>query len=495
MPNNDFLSQFSEENKPDSFKEEKRIPIQKERKPLNVKLLIVILAIIAVLGVVGYFLFLAPKIEMPNFIGKQAKDVSAWVKQQGIQTSGILFEQKYDFNTDEDTVLSQSVEEGKKIKENAKLTFVISMGADPDEIIKVPDLENMEKDEIQAWINKNKLSKTKLTSAYDDSIAESKVISITYTGCDADSFTRSSNLKIVVSKGMEPAGKITVENFVGKYVDEVESWAKNKKITLKKTEDYSDKFVEGQVISQSIASGKTIAENATLEITISLGKAVVVPNMYEWTETEISRWCNTNGIIMGTVSYRYSEEAKGECIGQSCSANNILTSGEYLDVTMSLGDPDISQAGTSFSSLQAWISDVNSKGAGVKLGSVTYEISDSVAMNDLLMCSNKVKCGGTINCVVSNGKNILLTPQDVSGSLLSWDDVVANPKAYTEAQVRELVQDNGVNYVISYTANDTVEVGHVIAIDRTSLRSEDKELKSNSYIPECENIIIVICDK
>ena len=40
MDNNDFLSQFSNEGKPDSFKQEERTPVVKEKKPINKKLLI-----------------------------------------------------------------------------------------------------------------------------------------------------------------------------------------------------------------------------------------------------------------------------------------------------------------------------------------------------------------------------------------------------------------------------------------------------------------------
>ena len=99
MPDDkDFLSQFSNEGKPASFQEEERIPVQKERKPVNVKLIIILAIIAVLLGVLAYFLFFAPKIEMPNFIGKTKSDVAAWAKQQGIETSGIIFEEEYNFD-------------------------------------------------------------------------------------------------------------------------------------------------------------------------------------------------------------------------------------------------------------------------------------------------------------------------------------------------------------------------------------------------------------
>ena len=84
MADKDFLEQFASSDKPDSFKEEKRIPINKEKKPLNVKTLIIVLLIVLFLGILIYFLFFAPKIAMPNFVDKSINDVTAWVKQQDI---------------------------------------------------------------------------------------------------------------------------------------------------------------------------------------------------------------------------------------------------------------------------------------------------------------------------------------------------------------------------------------------------------------------------
>ena len=158
--NKDFLNQFSNQGKPASFQEEERIPVTKERKPLNIKLLIGLLIAAIVLAIASYFLFFAPRIVVPDFVGKTKSDVAAWTKQQGIEQSGILFEERYDFDTDEGVIMNQSIQEGKKVKNNVKMNFLISLGADPDEKISVPNISSMDKDELQEWIKKNKLAKT-----------------------------------------------------------------------------------------------------------------------------------------------------------------------------------------------------------------------------------------------------------------------------------------------------------------------------------------------
>ena len=149
MSNKDFLSQFSDENKkPDSFKEEERVKVTKERKPVNVKLLVIILAIIlAIAGIVLFFL-LRPTIEVKDFVGSNASDVKAWIKQNDIETQGVIFKEEYNFDYDEGYIIYQSIEPNKKIRKNAKMDFTVSLGADPDELIKVPDIESMYKEEL-----------------------------------------------------------------------------------------------------------------------------------------------------------------------------------------------------------------------------------------------------------------------------------------------------------------------------------------------------------
>ena len=213
--------------------------------------------------------------------------MAAWVKQQGITTSGIVFKDEYNFDNDEDVILDQSIEVGKKVKNDVKITFTISKGADPDEKVSVPDIKNMTKSEIESWIKENKLTKAKITTTYNETVEKDKVISYEVKGVDEADFTRSSTMNISVSKGPQPAGTVTVTDFKDKYYTEVESWAKTNKINLEKVEVYNDKVESGKVVSQSVAANKTMKQNETLTVTVSKGKGVKVPDIYKMNKEEI----------------------------------------------------------------------------------------------------------------------------------------------------------------------------------------------------------------
>ncbi|MBO4919279.1 MAG: PASTA domain-containing protein [Erysipelotrichaceae bacterium] len=487
MADKDFLSQFSDSNKPESFKEEERIPVVKERKKVSPVLLGIALALLLAVAVLLYFLFLAPKIAVPDFAGKNKSDVAAWVRQQGIETTGIVFDEIHDFDTDEGTVISQSISPGKKVRKDVKMNFVLSLGPDPEEAVKVPDLSSMTKAEVQQWISKYKLSKTKVVTAYSDSVEEDGVIDYSFSGCDEDSFTRACSLKINVSKGPAPAGKVTVEDFEKKPYETVEAWAKTKKIELTRTDAYSDKVEAGYVISQSVEAGKAINEGDTFHVVVSLGKAIFMPDMYEWTENQISAWCSKNGIVLSDVQYKYNEEFKGECIYQSIPAGTLVTQGDYLSVTISLDDPKISEfirdhgEHATLKELEEWIADKNRNGAHLTL-KVTHQLHDTIPMDCIIDMTRNVKNTDTVHVTVSDGKNILLKDKD---SVISWDNVS------TEEQIRELCEFNEISYEISYAKKEGLYNGDIISIIRTDTGVRPL---AGTYISQKTVVEVVIAD-
>ena len=487
MAEKDFLQQFSNENKPDSFKEEERIPVTKERKPINLKALIICLLSLIVVGVILYFLLFAPKIEMPNFVSKTRNDIISWVKQQGIETSGVVFEEVYDLENEEETVISQSIEAGKKVKKNVKLNFVISKGGDPDERIVVPDLKNMTKSKIQEWIDSNKLQKTKIMNAYNEEIEEGQVIDYSFTGCQEEDFTRACTLKINISKGKAPAGKVSVENFVKNTYETVESWAKNKKINLTKSEAYSDSISEGLIISQSIASGKTMNEGETLHVVVSKGKATYMPDMTGWSSEQLHAWENKNPSISVLEEYRYSTSSKGMIISSNIEKNKLINNDTILIIGISLGNEiDLTPYQSDIKTLEAFINEVNNDGAKISL-KINKDFSDYISVNGVISCDDKVKVGKTVNVVISKGRNILLNDE-------AWNNLRTDPNSFNEESVRTLLSGTDLNYRFVYQNSGSeglISNGTVLS----AYRDDGIELKTNTYCPQDTTIIVVINDE
>lgn len=359
---------------PHSFQQEELKKIEKKPFKLDPKILIAgIIGLIAIIGLVWFFFF-APKIPMPDFVGKTINDVGAWAKQNNIDTAGIIINTEYSLEYDKDVIISQDKKAGSKIKSDTALTFVASKGADPDEVIAFPDLMNMTYSEIKDWIDTNKLQKTKINTQYNTLIEKDLVINYDLKTGTESNFTRGSTLTINISKGPAPAGTVAIENFVGKPYAELEQWANTKKILLEKTEAYSDTVEVGKIISQNIKVGESLEEGGKLGVVVSKGKAVKIPNLIGYTKEMLDVWAATpENKVTIVKKERYNSAPEGTVIGQSLTAGTQVDQGTVLELTISLYMPQLetnSRAwyGKDYLELIKWVDDANGKGANLAAG-------------------------------------------------------------------------------------------------------------------------------
>ena len=482
--NKDFLSQFSTNNKPDSFKEEERIKVDKPKKTINPKIIIIGVIALIVIAAVVFLLFFMPKIKVEDFTGAKKEDAIAWIKQQGIETSGIIFKDEYNFDNNSGIILSQEPTSGK-VRENAKMTFIVSKGPDPDESIKVPDLKSMDKDEITNWISTNKLLSTKLNTTYSEEVEKDAFIKADYSGCDEDTFTRGCSLKISISKGAKPQEEITMANFVKKSFAEFEAWATPKKIKLNKTEAYSDTVDLGLIISQSIKEGEKVVAGAEVNVVVSKGKAVYAKDFVGEEQSEVIYWASKNGVYLITKEQYSNDYSKGDVISQSIEKGKIVT--DEFTIVVSLGNPVFT--GTTYRELKAWINEVNEKGANLSRAEKQYVNSDTVPVGELISYGSTY-CGSTLHPVISAGKNLLLHDDITNG--LYWTDVLTVP--FNESKIRTLCKANeGVSCVFEYSnTNDEASprnISEVLSIRR----SDDNSVpQAGTYISQNVDIIVTI---
>ena len=421
----DYLSQLAAEiegKKPESFKEEKLEKVERPKVQLSPKLLAAAATVLVLALVLVWFFFLRAKIEMPDFVGSTQADVTAWVRQQGIATSGIVMKEEYNFDAEKGVILDQSVDAGKKVKEDVKLTFTVSKGADPDELVDFPeDVLSMTRSDVNDWADENKLEKVKISTEYSSTVEEGYVISFDLKGVDREEFTRSTSVTFTISKGPQPKGTVSVQDFEGKSQYEVESWCKSNGLVLEVYESYSDDKAAGTVLSQSVASGKTIKEGETFVITVSKGKAVTLPDFTLMSESDFVEWVSENPGLVKTKE-RYSD-SYDYVISQSMKAGTKLGStDEKVEVILNLGLPTLPSGlgvGASYQSLVDWCNNERFKGADMYAGqwsseestySYTYPAGTVISMQcsshstgTVTACDGRLPLDARFDVVVSKG--------------------------------------------------------------------------------------------
>ena len=500
--NKDFLNSLAKEvdKKPASFQEERVERIVK-KSLFNPKMIVISIVVLAVVGAAVYFLFFKPNITMENFVGKNISEFSAWAKQNDISNTGILLDEEYNFDFDEDVVMEQSIAEGTKISKDVKITFVVSKGADPDELVTLPDINSMQYDEITAWIKENKLSNTKVTTTYDDVVAADQVISYDLKSIEPSAFTRGSTLSIVVSKGPKPVATITIStDYVNQLYTTFKSWADTNNIKVTMTEKYSTTVDSGNIISLSAAKGDKVKEGDTITVVVSKGPAVKMISFDKYTEQRVTDWCTANKVTVRFNEVYNDSIGKGIVVYQSIVTDKILSDDSILYVGISLGKPKLTATSDiTVSELQANIDTLNEKEAKLSINSsYTYEINESIPAGSIIRISNlsSMTVGTSLNLVISKGKNIRLygssyndTTANTSG--ITWDDIIINGiNATTEDQIRALAVANKVSYNITYASSSTGTIGTVLSVTIGDAGSP----VGGSYITELDTIEIVICD-
>lgn len=123
------------------------------------------------------------------------------------------------------------------------------------------------------------------------------------------------------------------------------------------SEDYSDTFAAGHVISQHPQAGTTISPNTSISITVSLGPdpsntSVTVPDLSGLTREAAELALTDLELQLGVVSEDYDETVPvNQIFSQSPEAGTVVTQGSTVDVTISLGSanpPTIDDAFTGF---------------------------------------------------------------------------------------------------------------------------------------------------
>ena len=136
-----------------------------------------------------------------------------------------------------------------------------------------------------------------------------------------------------------------VEDFRGKTLTEVITWATKNNITLNQQYEYSDMIDDYKVISQDIKPGQDIKNLKKITISVSEGpnpnKEVVVPDMVTWDSERVLEFINDNHLSNVKVEFSESDKIKDTVIDQSKKGN--LKRNDEIKLKFSLGEDELGE--------------------------------------------------------------------------------------------------------------------------------------------------------
>lgn len=349
----------------DSFEEVEIDPSYQKKK--RRKILFAIIGSILTLCIIFFTYYQIVHAEMEDFIDRPVSDIRAWASENKVELD---IQQEFSMEYAANRIISQSVEEGKKVRKGNTITIISSKGPDPEEVIPIPDFSGVNRYEVDSWIEENKAININSTTEYSEDIPEGEFIRIVFrdSSITEESYRRRDSATIFFSKGEEVFEKnIAVPDFTGKSRAEVEQWAETNNIEITYEEEDSNTIEYGMIISQSISPEEKVARNSEMTAVVSLGRAIVVPNFSSLTIDEAM--AQTDLIV--SVQQRYHAEVPfGRLISQSISAGTKLTDKDDLSITVvySEGRPYLKDySGLLEGDLpRIFYEDYQSKGANIK---------------------------------------------------------------------------------------------------------------------------------
>ena len=252
-------------------------------------------------------------IKMKNLVNTSLFKATLYLNRNAID-----YELKYDFSNkiDKGNIISQSIEKGKEVSPNDKITLTVSKGKK----IVMPDLTNKKLSEVTKWAITNNL-KINYDDRYDDQIKNGKVIETTHK--KGDIIEEESTIGIIVSKG-----KLKLPKFTN--INEFKVWAEKYKIKYEIKEEFNDDIKQDDIIKFSKEQGKPIKNDETITVYVSKGKAVKVPNFIGKTKETAKNTCNKLNLNC-TFEIIYNENKKENTI-----INQSIKEGEEIKESSSI---------------------------------------------------------------------------------------------------------------------------------------------------------------
>jgi len=387
------------------------------KRSRNLKIIGYTAGAIAVL-VLGFMLyFFMNQVKVPDYLNQPLSDLQTWANRNNITLD---VQREYSLDVNENSIISVNPLPNAKVQKGSIIEVVVSDGADPEEVIVIPDFTGFASYQIQDWININDAYNLRMNWENSDDVPSDQFIRIKFNdqATTNENYQRKDYGIVYISSGPIYYEKnIEVPDWVTAHVNiaTVSAWATQNGIELIVNKVNSAVTVDG-VVSQSLSPKTMIAKKDKITVSISLGLAITVPDFSKITmESAQSEANGVNNADITIVRMYNDDSAYGNFIWQDVAAgtkvNQTNPTPLPIRVYYSLGKPFIdSMIGSSESGLPMYFYNLNQNSAKLTY-TVNYVNSCTLADGTVYDASYKGKiCSmSAFNQYVTVGSNITIT--------------------------------------------------------------------------------------
>ena len=379
--------------------------------------------------------------KVQNFSGKTMTDVMKWANQNNIK---VTQEYEYSDMVPEFEVISQSVKVGTDARDIDEIVVAVSEGPNPFKEIIVPSMLTWDDERVINFVLNNYLSNVIVEFAESDQVKDT-VIEQSKSG----NLRRNEELRLVLSFGEEGSdSEVSIIDFTGKSKFEIEFFMKQHKLNYDFVYDFSDTIKKGYGVSQSIAAGEVVPAEEKIQITISKGPKIVIPDLSGKEVDALTEWAIDNHLKLEFVDKYDDSVKKGKVISIDKEKGDVVEQGTLIKVTLSLGSLKMPK----FKNIDAFYNWADKYGIKYE---IKHEFNDEVAVGEIIEFSYKS------GAVIKNDDVITVTVSDGAKAF------VPNLIGLTKSDATKKLKHAGLNYNFVYR-NNTKKKDTVIGQSITS---------------------------
>lgn len=302
-------------------------------------------------------------------------DAMKWANENKVDIE-MLYE--YSDNVKEGYIITQDILPNTLTKKIKKIVFTVSSGPNYEKEVTLLSMIGMSINDLLDYIDKNHLNNVSISYNANDEIDKDIIIFQSIKG----QIKRNSSVSFVLSLGNKDAlQSINIEDLINRSEFEATLYLMKNGIASSVTYDYSDSIKRGYVISQDKTKNTKVTPLVdTVNLVISKGKKISVPDFTNKTVEDVVTWITNNNLkVTFTENYDIKIE-NGKLININYKTGDIIEEETNITINISKGALVV----PSFKSL----AEFNNWASENKINySQEYQFNDSVGKGNIINLS------------------------------------------------------------------------------------------------------------
>lgn len=406
-------------------------------------------------SILNSFDVFAKKIDiLGNLVNKPINDVLKWADEKNITIEQIY---EYSDNIDEFYIISQDIDSNTPIDEIENIKLIISSGPNYDKIVIIPNLVGLNVEKLIETKNELLLNNVEINYVKSDE-SKDTIISQSLKG----QYARNTKISFTISLGNETISEINMIDLIGKDIFEASIWLKQNNINYEITYEFNEKN-KNEIISQSIKADTVVnTSNDKLNLIISKGESITVPNLLTMSSDEVVKWISDNDLKIEFNETYHTTIPLGGVISANYSEGDIIESGTLIKITTSKGQIKFPSVST-LQELKNWANGYNiivneeySTNSSVPKGNIisaNYKIDDIVDSTKPISVVISTGAPITVPNFYNMSKSAISTKCSSLGLVCTFYE-----KSYSSIALNNAISQN-VSAGATVTSGKTISIG------------------------------------